>query len=1055
MKKCIRKGTGILLACIMTLTFLPMLAAFAEEPEIVDSGCCGGEGDGTNLTWTLDSEGTLTVSGTGAMADYSTTYVLMSGLKSDAPWFGYRTNIHAVVVEDGVTYVGKYAFGGMRVFSEFGAYAYIQSVTLPGSVAQIGSRAFYGCSRLQDLTLSEGLTVIGSYAFNSCTALESISVPDSMTEIGESAFGYCTHLTAFAVPAAVTSIGTNAFYSCDSLTAITVDEQNGYYTSDGHGCLYNKSMTVLIRYPSAAPAAAFAVPEGVETVDTQAFQKCVNLKEVSLPASVTEIALPAFEQCSLTAITVDNENPAYSSGSDGCLYNKDKTVLVRYTAGSPETAFTIPDSVTGIAYRAFGKAGNLTALTLSSGLTEIGSGALYGCTGVKLLSIPVSVTKIDDSAIGSCADPLKILYAGTPAQWEDIEIEQSGSTSYLSAADVYYNVVDWGYCGVGSFIVPMPDTMLWIYGSDGTLTVTGSGFMSYEGDAPWNAYKESIQSLTVENTVYTIRDSAFANCTALTDVSLPGSLTGIGMYAFYHTALTSVTIPAGVTSIGKYAFVDCPYLPGFTVDPENTEYSTDDIGCLYNKDKTRLVQYPAGNERSSFTVPDSVTQICDGAFMCCCALKTVTVPDSVTTIGEAAFKASAAETVTLPYSVTEIGANAFEFCASMKRIALPENLTEISDRMFWACDTLESVTIPVSVTSIGNSAFLYCNALRDVFYAGSEEQWNTVTVEDGNDTLLNARIHFIAAGHTPGEHVQENLTPATCVDAGGYDDVVYCTQCGCELSRVYVLDQEPLGHEPGAVVYENVTDPTCTEYGGYDMVVYCIQCYDELSREHVFESPAGHDAGEPEYENVIPATCTEYGGFDEVVYCTRCHDVLSREHFTTAPNGHTPQEAVRENEIAPTCTEAGGYDEVVYCADCGNELSRTHVTVPAAGHQHTVWKEGYDATPTAHGHEAGEYCTDCGNFVTGEVIHNQNGGTYRVQDATWLDEEEYLAACRDGDYIIYCSVCGEYGLYKEEIQGDGTNTGNPFTWMRDKFKEMMAGWIEVFLRLIRWFNTLN
>ena len=947
MKKNLRNALCILLVCAVTFSFLPAFSVFAEEPETVDSGFCGAEGDGENLTWSLNSEGTLTISGTGAMADYSTTYVLMSGLKSDAPWFSHRTGIKAVIVEDGVTYVGKYAFGGLRVFSDFGAYAHIGSVTLPGSVTAIGNSAFYGCSRLQNVSLSEGLTSVGDNAFNSCNALESIFIPESVTEIGASAFGYCDHLTAFAVPAAVTSIGASAFYGCDSLTAITVDPLNENYASDAYGCLYNKSMTELIRYPSAGPAAAFAVPDGVETIGKQAFQKCVNLKEVSLPESVTDITLPAFEQCGITAFTVDAENPSFSSGSDGCLYNKNKTVLVRYAAGCPQTAFTIPNGVTEIGYRAFGMAKNLNTLIFPGSFTQIGSNTLYGCSGLRFISLPGSITKIADSAFSSCADPFKILYAGTPAQWEQIEIEVSGSADSLSDAHIYYNVIDFGV-----FVAPNDgshyshqDPFVWLLDADGTLTVSGEGYAHGSNVGPsntplWNDHKEEIRSAVIEEGVLSVGTNAFKNCASLTSVSLPGTLTAIGSYAFYNTAITSVSLPASVDYIAEFAFSDCAGLTQITADPENKAFTSDDAGCLFNKNKTELIQYPAGNARASYTVPDSVTKIGIGAFMSCGSLKNVVLPQNLTSIDYMAFTGSMLENITIPNSVTSLGPCAFESCAALKSVVLPEGVGWIDRQTFLSCESLESVTIPDNTAGIGpeafkycsglksvtipesltvvdRSAFLFCASLQDVFYAGSEAQWNAITFENGNGALTNARIHYNAAWHTPGEPVRENETPATCTACGEYDEVVYCTQCDYEISR-------------------------------------------------------------------------------------------------------------------------------------------EHVTAPPTGHLHTEWREGYAATPTAHGHEAGEYCTDCSDYVTGEVIHNKNGKKYRVQDATWLSPEEYAAACAEGDYIIYCSVCGEYGLYKEEtVQDPGADdpgSGSPS--FKDRFREMMAGWIEVFLRLIRWFQSL-
>ena len=133
--------------------------------------------------------------------------------------------------------------------------------------------------------------------------------------------------------------------------------------------------------------------------------------------------------------------------------------------------------------------------------------------------------------------------------------------------------------------------------------------------------------------------------------------------------------------------------------------------------------------------------------------------------------------------------------------------------------------------------------------------------------------------HVPGEPVRENVVEATCTTDGSYDEVVYCTDCGMELSRTHVT-VPALGHNPGEPVKENEVTATCTTDGSYDEVVYCIRCKAELSRTHKVEVKH-HTPGEPVKENEVPATTENVGSYDEVVYCTRCGAELSRVHKTT------------------------------------------------------------------------------------------------------------------------------------------------------------------------------
>ena len=186
--------------------------------------------------------------------------------------------------------------------------------------------------------------------------------------------------------------------------------------------------------------------------------------------------------------------------------------------------------------------------------------------------------------------------------------------------------------------------------------------------------------LTIPDSVESIGDDAFYRCARLKSVTIPDSVTSIGWYAFkYCTGLTSVTIGNSVTSIGWYAFENCTGLTTITVKEGNPNYSSDEYGVLFNKDKTLLIQYPIGNTKTSYTIPDSVTRIGRYAFYNCTGLTSVTIPDSVTSIGDYAF-----------YN-----------CTGLTSVTIPDSVTSIGDLAFAYCDNLTSITIPDSVTRIG------------------------------------------------------------------------------------------------------------------------------------------------------------------------------------------------------------------------------------------------------------------------------------------------------------------------------------------------------------------
>jgi hypothetical protein len=307
------------------------------------------------LTGTAPNK-TLTITGTGAMTNYS---------KGDGtPWYSSRTDIATLVISEGVTSIGEYAFSdcsgltsvtipnsatsiGERAFYDCSgltaidvstdnvAYASEDGVlfnktkttlilypngktrayTIPSSVTSIGSQAFSGCSGLTSITIPSSATSIGSYAFYGCSGLTAVTIPSSVTSIGQQAFSYCSGLTSVPIDSGVTSIGDYAFEYCSGLTSVTIPNS---VTSIGGNAFSNcRGLT-----------GALTIPSSVTSIGSGAFNGCSGLTSVTIPSSVTSIGEWAFYDCSgLTAINVNAANTAYVS-EDGVLFNKNKTTLV-------------------------------------------------------------------------------------------------------------------------------------------------------------------------------------------------------------------------------------------------------------------------------------------------------------------------------------------------------------------------------------------------------------------------------------------------------------------------------------------------------------------------------------------------------------------------------------------------------------------------------------------------------------------------------------------------------------------------------------------------------
>lgn len=392
---------GIMLSLICCSTTIDaivynqqVIVASAEEST---NGTCG-----ENVTWNLDSNGTLTLSGTGDMEDFS--------LFSKEPWYNIRENINTVIIQDGIQNIGKNAF----------AFCYnIVSVEIPDSVTSIGDSAFLGC-----------------------TALESVTIPENVTTIGSSAFRGCDTITDIYIPKSVISIGTLTFYPSASLESIQVAEDNTMYTSID-GVLYNKQVTSLIAYPNNKKDTIYTMPNTVKSVGNLVFDLCTNLEVINLPASIISLYENKFYGCtSLYEINVYEEGSKYYSSKDGVLFNANMTEILRYPPAKQDTYYSIPDTVTTIQRDTFRGNPYIESVIIPEGVEIITPFVLTDCSNLKNVYIPVSVTTIDNSAFANSYEPFTVYYQGTEEQWNSIQNNNSTySREHLDNAIIYYNSI--------------------------------------------------------------------------------------------------------------------------------------------------------------------------------------------------------------------------------------------------------------------------------------------------------------------------------------------------------------------------------------------------------------------------------------------------------------------------------------------------------------------------------------------------------------------------------------------------------------------------------------
>ena len=495
------KKLWIGLVLVLLLALLCCGAAVADG-----SGSCG-----NTVTWVL-SGNTLTISGTGVMADYNNEF-------DSAPWFDQKEDITTVVINNGVSSIGDCAFLNCTGLT---------SVTIPGSVTSIGFSAFEGCSALNVVEIPNGVTEIASYAFYGCSGLTGVKIPESVTNIAYRAFASCPALKIAVIRNRETVIGDSShdvfqdsdssfiLYGWTGSTAETYATDTGigfehldncsgqcgdevYWEFDpvasrmeitGSGPMWNYHYSGEGTSPFIGNEfiVSVVIGSGVTSIGDAAFFKCINMTSITISNSVTSIGLGTFNYCtSLTSITIPN---SVMSIGDYAFYMCTNL-----------TGVTIPDSVTSIGAEAFCGCTNLTGITIPNSVTSIGKGAFLSCTNLKSATVRNPYTTIGDS-------------------------------NY----NVFYNTAS-GFT---------------LHGYSGSTAETYAAAAGHTFKAI--TAEMATPSFTFPASLTAIEDEAFYGC-HMTVVYIPDTVTSLGSRAFANcTSLLQIRIPAGITVIPADVF---------------------------------------------------------------------------------------------------------------------------------------------------------------------------------------------------------------------------------------------------------------------------------------------------------------------------------------------------------------------------------------------------------------------------------------------------------------------------------------------------------------------
>ena len=676
----------------------------------------------------------------------------------------YDTCLDRICIPKGVTYIGDSAFALTRLNEiEFAENSQLK---------EIGQGAFQVCNAVH-ITLPAGVTHIGDHAFYMMGGLISITLPVGLKSIGQGAFDDCNffaHIYYKGTEADWKEVAIDRdnehLFNATIHYNTTLDENGILYTSNGDGtCSVSGIGTCTdteIVIPATSPEGdrviaigdfafvsqknliGITIPEGVTSIGFLAFEGCSNLEYVRLPDSIVSIGNSAFDCCyRLTDVTIP------TNVKEICPY-------AFYSTGIE--SIHIPKGVTSIGFAAFAGTDNLKRITVdqenqiyhskNNCLIDTASKTLVaGCTNssiptdgsvssigketfrafetMQYITIPKSVICVMDWAFYECKNLKDVYYAGTKAEWDMISI-RARNDEILSATIHYNTTLD-------------ENGILYTSNGDGTCYVSGH-MPSFRVDVV-------IPSVSpAGDTVTAIGEDAFAFAN-IKSVQLPDTLKLIGSDAFsWNNSLLEVSIPASVTYIGVHAFGSCEILCVVDI-PANSQLTCIDTQAFYYC-----------YDLSDIIIPETVTSIGASAFAFCHV--DAVIPKSVTYIGDYAFQYTSNVTFAPDSPLTEIGEGVFKGCHT-RYFILPSNIKTIGDYAFQGCNS-QGFFFPAGLTEIGYAAFDAEGAIW-FYYEGTEEAWNKITIGEKNEALLGTPdkyflgdSFFTGASLTLGESLTMN-----------------------------------------------------------------------------------------------------------------------------------------------------------------------------------------------------------------------------------------------------------------------------------------------------------
>lgn len=610
----------------------------------------------------------------------------------------------AVTIPEKVTYSGKTYDVTSIHESAFRGCSELTSVTIPSSVTTIGLGAFWNCSGLKIITLA--CNTIVSSKYNSYKSLKDIFgeqveeyiLDNGITRIGEYAFYGCSGMTSLTISSSVTSVGSSAFTGCSSLTSVYISDIAAWCSIefDDNNNLFDGTNPLQYAdylYLNSKKITSLSIPNSVTSINSHAFHGYKHLTSITIPNSVTSIGTNAFSGCiNLKTITLESETIV---SKDYNSYQSLKNIfgqqveeyIIRdgitrigdyaFYGCSSLISITIPNSVSSIGQHVFQNCSLLKTITFADGtsITTIPTYCFYNCYALESITIPTSVTTIGSYAFYGCSS-LESIYI--PFSVTSIGYDAFYGCGGLTSVIMFDNVSD-GYSifdscyNLESVKIIVTDNSAFC--NNNVITkVCYKGYGTREVQL-FNMNGYEIKNYVVPNGVTSIGRYAFHCCTGLTSVSLPNSLKSIGVGSFDGCSkLKTIIMDDHLIAIDDNAFEGCRL--------EEWRIWVSDYSAFCNNTLTEMI--------STVSNYEAMVQLVDAYGN---DIKDYIIPNNVTSIGKKAFRRINLTSVTIPNSVTTICDSAFVSCSNLKSVTMGSGIKNVGFEAFAECQKIEEVHI--------------------------------------------------------------------------------------------------------------------------------------------------------------------------------------------------------------------------------------------------------------------------------------------------------------------------------------------------------------------------